>query len=71
MLKIGIPKETIAGERRVAVTPNSVRQLLKLDFKVAAESKTGEEASFTDKLYKDTGASIVPENEAWVSRYYL
>ncbi|NCB44526.1 MAG: hypothetical protein EOM59_18190, partial [Clostridia bacterium] len=33
-MRIGVPKETVAGETRVAATPNSVKQLMKLGFDI-------------------------------------
>ena len=44
LLKIGIPKEAHAGERRVAATPDTVSKLLKLGFEVQVEAGAGEAA---------------------------
>lgn len=62
---IGIPKESLAGETRVAATPNTVKQLKKLGFEVAVESGAGANASFTDELYREAGAAVVSADEAW------
>lgn len=62
---IGIPKESLSGERRVAATPKSVEQLKKLGFDVIIEKGAGEEASFTDKMYEASGAKVVSSDEAW------
>lgn len=64
---IGVPKESYAGETRVAATPNTVRQLKKLGFDVVVESGAGEQASLTDELYSEAGASIVNNTEVWKS----
>lgn len=64
---IGIPKESLAEETRVAATPNSVRLLKKLGFEVAVESGAGAKASFTDELYTEAGASIVSGADVWQS----
>ncbi|HVI42536.1 MAG TPA: Re/Si-specific NAD(P)(+) transhydrogenase subunit alpha [Anaerovoracaceae bacterium] len=64
---IGIPKECLPGESRVAATPNSVMQLQKLGFKVAVESGAGELASFKDDMYSAAGAYIVNNAEVWNS----
>jgi len=40
-MKIGVPKEIYAGERRVATTPDVVAQLTKLGFDIAVESGAG------------------------------
>ena len=66
-MKIGIPKESIAGETRVAATPNTVRQLKKLGFDVWVESGAGEAASFTDEAYTAAGADIDKGNNIWNS----
>ena len=48
---IGIPKETIAGEKRVATAPDVVEKLISLGFSVAVESGAGDGASFYDDAY--------------------
>ena len=64
---IGIPKESIADETRVATTPNTVRQLKKLGFDVSVESGAGEKASFTDEAYRDAGAVAADRDTVWRS----
>ena len=58
-MKIGIPKEIHDGEKRVATTPDVVKQLIKLGFEVAVESGAGAEAHFSDSAYNDAGATVV------------
>jgi len=58
-MKIGIPKEMHAGERRVATTPDVVSQLRKLGFDVAVEAGAGAAASYTDDAYEAAGCEIV------------
>ena len=48
-MKIGIPKEVHAGERRVAATPETAKQLIKLGFSVAIEAGAGSAANFSDE----------------------
>jgi len=55
---IGIPKEPMAGETRVAATPKTVEQLIKLGFDVCIESNAGHAANFDDASYEAAGASI-------------
>ena len=62
---IGILKETYAGERRVATTPEVVTKLVGLGFAVAVESGAGDGASFYDDAYAAVGAKIVSADEAW------
>lgn len=64
-MRIGIPKERVAGERRVAATPKSVIQLKKLGFQVAVETGAGEAASFTDEQYISSGAEIVEADDVF------
>ena len=59
---IGIPRETYAGETRVAATPATVGQIIKLGYSVVVESGAGEAASFSDAAYVDAGAEI---GSAW------
>ncbi len=61
-MRIGIPKERLPNETRVAATPKTVEQLLKLGFSVAIESGAGQLASFDDKAFAQAGADIVDGN---------
>ncbi len=60
-MKIGIPKEVHAGEKRVATSPGVAAQLIKLGFMVAIESGAGDAADFSDEAYRGVGAEIVPD----------
>ncbi len=60
-MKIGIPKEVRPGERRVAITPETVGRLLKLGFEVAIESGAGAGASFEDAAYAAAGVTVEPD----------
>ena len=57
-MRIGIPKEAQAGETRVAATPNTVEQLVKLGNEVIVESGAGAHSSFTDEAYERAGATL-------------
>src|SRR4030067_2894350 len=56
---IGVPRETAAGEKRVATVPEVVEKLIKLGFKVAVESGAGDAANFGDDVYRAAGAEII------------
>ena len=56
---IGVPKETAAGEKRVATVPEVVERLIKLGFKAVVESGAGEAANVSDESYRAAGAEIV------------
>src|SRR6187455_3328327 len=55
---IGVPRETFAGEKRVATVPEVVEKLIKLGFKVRVETGAGAAANFTDDTYEAAGAQI-------------
>ncbi len=58
-LKIGTPKETFPGENRVAMTPESAKQLQKLGFSCLVQSGAGTAAGFSDQAYEEAGVEIV------------
>lgn len=70
-MRIGVPKETLTGETRVAATPNTVEQLLKLGFDVMVESGAGLLASFDDAAFVAAGASIASVKEVWQAELIL
>jgi H+-translocating NAD(P) transhydrogenase subunit alpha len=63
-LKIGVPKETAPGEKRVATVPDIVEKLVKLGFSVAVESGAGDLANFSDDSYRKAGAEVVSGAQA-------
>lgn len=65
-MKLGIPKETVDGEQRVAATPQTVKKFIQQGFEVLIETKAGEQARFSDKDYQEAGATIVASaTELW------
>jgi NAD(P) transhydrogenase subunit alpha len=67
-MKIGVPKETHPGEKRVATTPDVAGQLQKLGFDVAVESGAGAAANFSDDAFRDAGCEIVASaGDLWKS----
>ena len=50
-MKIGVPKETAEGERRVALVPDVVKALTAKEIEVAVEAGAGEGASHPDSEY--------------------
>src|SRR6185295_9055375 len=57
-MNIGVPKETAANERRVAVTPDVAGRLVKTGLSVLVERGAGEAASFGDDAYGAAGATL-------------
>src|SRR2546422_4443007 len=58
-MNIGVPKETAANERRVALTPDVAGRLVKAGLSVVVERGAGEAASFADDAYGAAGATPV------------
>ncbi|MFC4496142.1 Re/Si-specific NAD(P)(+) transhydrogenase subunit alpha [Streptomyces ovatisporus] len=67
-LHVGVAAESRAGETRVAATPDTIRQILKLGYEVVVESGAGEASGFTDDKYTEAGARI---GDAWESDVVL
>ena len=65
---LAIPKENIKGETRVAVTPGTVKDLIKNGMEVYVESKAGQNSYFSDQEYKDAGANIVDSEDELLSQ---
>ena len=64
-MKIGVPKETAAGERRVAIVPDVVRRLTAAEHEVVVEAGAGREAAIPDEGFTEAGATIAPAEEVW------
>ena len=56
---IGCPKELLKGENRVALTPESAKQLQKLGYTCLLETGAGINANFSDKDYKNAGVKVI------------
>jgi len=65
-LTVGVPRETFANERRVAITPQNVALLKKKGFgNVVVERGAGVEAGFLDEAYQAAGATLVEPGHVW------
>lgn len=62
---IGVPRETNAGETRVAATPATLRQLVGLGYDVVVEAGAGVLSSFEDDAYAAAGATVGSAEQAW------
>jgi proton-translocating NAD(P)+ transhydrogenase subunit alpha len=62
-MKIGVPRESREGERRVALVPETAGKLVAAGLKVEVERGAGAAASFTDQEYAEAGAQLV--EDAW------
>ena len=63
-MKIAVPKETAAGERRVALVPDVVRKLTGSGHEVVVQAGAGEAAMIPDSLYEEAGAKIASDPAA-------
>lgn len=62
-MKLGVLKESKEQERRVALTPELVKQLIKKEFEILIEQGAGDESKFSDNDYIAAGASIASKSE--------
>ncbi|HEY4976468.1 MAG TPA: Re/Si-specific NAD(P)(+) transhydrogenase subunit alpha [Gaiellaceae bacterium] len=60
-----MPKETAAGEARVALVPEVVAKLVGQGLEVVVEKGAGAAAAFTDEAFKEAGAKLVSAKEAF------
>jgi H+-translocating NAD(P) transhydrogenase subunit alpha len=63
-VKIGALAEVFAGENRVAMTPESVAQLVKLGHSCVIQSGAGVKAGFSDAVYAAAGVTVLPDAKA-------
>lgn len=68
---IGIPLESEPGETRVAATPQTVAQIIKLGYAVVVESGAGTASSFADNAYVEAGAEIGSFEQTWAADVVL
>ena len=65
---VGVPKETRAGERRVALTPETAGRIAKLGHELLIESGAGGDADFSDEAYREAGVEVVDSAAAVYER---
>ncbi|MBA3020999.1 Re/Si-specific NAD(P)(+) transhydrogenase subunit alpha [Propionicimonas sp.] len=66
-MQIGIPLETLKGETRVAATPKTVAQLIKLGHSVIVEAGAGAKSSYPDAEFEAAGAVIGDRAQSWAA----
>lgn len=62
---ISIPKESYKGEKRVALTPESAKHILKLGHELRIQAGAGKLAEFSDAEYKEAGVEVVKADAIW------
>jgi len=63
-MQIGVPKESVAGERRVALVPEIVRKLTAQGHEVVVERGAGAAAMILDEQFEEAGAAITEDTAA-------
>src|SRR5215212_4396116 len=63
-MRIGVPKETAPGERRVALVPESCKKLKQAGYEIAVESGAGDTAGYSDDAYRELGVTLEPDPAA-------
>jgi proton-translocating NAD(P)+ transhydrogenase subunit alpha len=66
-MKLGIPKETARGERRVAIVPDTAARLAETGVVTLVETDAGAAASLPDESYSDAGATVVAADELYAA----
>ena len=57
-MRIGVPKETTVGERRVALVPESGKKLIQAGYQIAVEAGAGADAGFPDTAFREAGIAV-------------
>ncbi|MFC1988759.1 Re/Si-specific NAD(P)(+) transhydrogenase subunit alpha [Chloroflexota bacterium] len=60
-MKVGVPKEIVKDERRVALAPDIIKKLTEAGVEVLVEKEAGKAASLLDSMYQDAGCKIIAD----------
>ena len=66
-MKVGVAKETAAGERRVALVPEALGKLTAAGLEILVEAGAGAGAAIPDQAFTDAGATIVPTDTLYAT----
>jgi len=66
-MRVGVPRETWPGERRVALVPAAAAALIKAGLEVVVEEDAGTDAGFPASAYTAAGAAIAPRRDVYAS----
>ncbi|HSS36366.1 MAG TPA: Re/Si-specific NAD(P)(+) transhydrogenase subunit alpha [Patescibacteria group bacterium] len=64
-MKVGVARETAAGERRVALVPEALAKITAAGLDVLVEAGAGSEAAIPDSAYAEAGATVLPTAELY------
>jgi NAD(P) transhydrogenase subunit alpha len=67
-VRVGIIKETLEGERRIAAVPETVGKMVKAGMEVVVEAGAGEAAFISDSRMEESGATIAPDRNTVLSQ---
>ncbi len=67
-MKVGVPKEIVDGENRVALVPEALGSLLKGGMEILVERGAGESAFLPDGAYENAGATLMPDARGVLSQ---
>uniref|UniRef100_H2ZIS5 NAD(P) transhydrogenase, mitochondrial n=1 Tax=Ciona savignyi TaxID=51511 RepID=H2ZIS5_CIOSA len=70
-ITIGVPKEILEHEKRVALSPAAVAVLKKIGYNVNIEKSAGDKSEFSDAMYTELGASIGSKSDVFASDILL
>ena len=70
-ITVGVPREILENERRVALSPAGVKILSKIGYGVKVEAAAGAAAKFSDSMYSDSGAVVTDKTDALSSDIVL
>lgn len=70
-LTVGVPKEVFSNEKRVAISPAAVANLVKKGFTVNIEKDAGVESKFTNADFENAGAKVTSTSDAFKSDIVL
>ena len=65
---VGIPKEIMTGEARVAATPETVEKFVSEGITVLVEAGAGENSLYSNQEYKDAGAKLIGDTQLLYSQ---
>ena len=63
-MRIGVPRETAPGERRVALVPESCKKLIQAGYEVSLEAGAGAAAGYSDDAYREVSVRVEPDPAA-------
>jgi NAD(P) transhydrogenase subunit alpha len=63
-MQLAVPRESLEGERRVALVPETCKKLTKAGIQVVVERGAGERSHFSDEAYREAGAAVEVDREA-------